>query len=475
MPILNKKCQHKADQEEIKKVEHYRKQASGKDFPLVNGKRCLLIEQLQHDFLLFDFDLLCSPSSVNEAAGFCRSVQNTPIGACGQSARLCAAGAGRYDRAMPSDPPPRFHYRLGLNQPIGSPTQKRLAEMAEAIGRETLGAFRLEVFPESRLGPDPQMLADLRGGALEFFVAGATLGELAPTSALPLLPFAFADSKAVFAALDGGLGERIRGELAQNGVHAFRHCLQNGFHHLTTSTRPIQTAGDLAGVKIRSPGGAIARDFFATFGAEAGYVPFNQMYDALKERRFDGQSDPLGVVLSLKLYEVQSHLSLTGHWWSGFTLHRQCRRLGRAAGGDSAGRRGQCREVRIAAAPGHRGDQRRRGRGAGAPRHDRQHRRHRQLSQLARPVLRALARARRPRRVAAARNLCRRGRGLEVSFAGRRCFSLSAPGGGEGWGEVGETTAPAGAHLTLPSLRDGPLPLPPKGGEGSVRRRQQDA
>jgi tripartite ATP-independent transporter DctP family solute receptor len=221
---------------------------------------------------------------------------------------------------MSTQPAPSFHYRLGLNQPIGSPTQLRLAEMAEAVGRETDGGFRLDVFPESRLGPDPEMLADMRAGALEFFVAGATLGDLAPTSALPLLPFAFDDSKAVFAALDGALGDRIRGELAQHGVHAFRHCLQNGFHHLTTSTRPIHTAADLAGVKIRSPGGEIARDFFAAFGAEAGYVPFNQMYGALQGRGFDGQSDPLGVVLSLKLYEVQTYLSLTRHWWSGFTL-----------------------------------------------------------------------------------------------------------------------------------------------------------
>lgn len=239
---------------------------------------------------------------------------------CRQPVRLSEGAAVDYDRSMTTEHPPRFHYRLGLNQPIGSPTQKRLAEMAEAVGRDTDGAFRLDVFPESQLGPDPQMLADMREGALEFFVAGATLGGLAPTSALPLLPFAFADSAAVFAALDGALGDRIRGELAQNGIHAFRHCLQNGFHHLTTSTRPIHTAADLVGVRIRSPGGEIARDFFETFGAEAGYVPFNQMYDALKERRFDGQSDPLGVVLSLKLYEVQSQLSLTRHWWSGFTL-----------------------------------------------------------------------------------------------------------------------------------------------------------
>jgi tripartite ATP-independent transporter DctP family solute receptor len=234
--------------------------------------------------------------------------------------QLSATAAVDYHQLMSIDKTPGFHYRLGLNQPAASPTVRRITEMAEAIRRETDGEFLIEVFPESRLGPDPKMFADMRSGALEFFMAGATLGEVAPTSALPLLPFAFRDSKAVFAALDGALGDQIRGELAQNGIHAFRHCLQNGFHHLTTSTRPIHTAADLAGLKIRSPGGAIARDFFEAFGAEAGYVPFSQMYNALKACEFDGQSDPLGVVLSLRLYEVQTYLSLTAHWWSGFTL-----------------------------------------------------------------------------------------------------------------------------------------------------------
>jgi hypothetical protein len=50
-----------------------------------------------------------------------------------------------------------------------------------------------------------------------------------------------------------------------------------------------------------------------------------------------------------------------------------------------------------------------------------------------------------------------------------KAHSLSAPGGGEGWGEVGDSTAPADTHLTLPLLRNGPLPLPLKGGEGNRR------
>jgi TRAP-type transport system periplasmic protein len=221
---------------------------------------------------------------------------------------------------MPDRAGRAFRYKLGLNQPAESATAKRMAEMAEAIERETDGGFVLEVHPESRLGPDPEMFANVQKGALEFYLSGATLGGVAPSSALPLLPFAFASSKSVFAALDGELGGVIRGELQRAGLHAFRHSLQNGFHHVTTSTRPIQTAADFQGLKIRTPGGAMAADFFQTLRAEAGMVPFSEMYQALKEKCFHGQSDPLGVVQSLRLDEVQTYLSLTGHWWSGFTL-----------------------------------------------------------------------------------------------------------------------------------------------------------
>jgi very-short-patch-repair endonuclease len=53
---------------------------------------------------------------------------------------------------------------------------------------------------------------------------------------------------------------------------------------------------------------------------------------------------------------------------------------------------------------------------------------------------------------------------LEMIF---RELSLSAPRGGEGRGEVGDSRAPAGARLTLPVAdATGPLPLPPKGRRG---------
>jgi Bacterial extracellular solute-binding protein, family 7 len=98
---------------------------------------------------------------------------------------------------MPDRAGRTFRYKLGLNQPAESPTAKRMAEMAEAIERETDSGFVLDVHPESRLGPDPQMFTDLQKGTLEFYLSGATLGGVAPSSALPLLPFAFKSSKSV--------------------------------------------------------------------------------------------------------------------------------------------------------------------------------------------------------------------------------------------------------------------------------------
>ena len=56
----------------------------------------------------------------------------------------------------------------------------------------------------------------------------------------------------------------------------------------------------------------------------------------------------------------------------------------------------------------------------------------------------------------------------------RRQFSLSAPGGGEGRGEVAAALTFDDSHLTLPvAYATGPLPLPPAGGEGDwITRRQ---
>ena len=215
---------------------------------------------------------------------------------------------------------PEFKYRLGLSQPLTSPNFKRLQEMAAAVQAESNGRMLIELHGAGALGSDPAMLTMLQKNEMEMYLAGNVFGPLVPTMELPGLPFTFKSPADVFAALDAELGEYIRGEMLAKGIYAFRRWFDNGFHHLTARTKPIRSADDLIGLKIRTPVQTMTVDFFETLGAKPMRFPLSQLYEVLKNQTADAQTDPLGLTLLMKLYEVQTYLSLTNHWWSGFTL-----------------------------------------------------------------------------------------------------------------------------------------------------------
>jgi TRAP-type transport system periplasmic protein len=213
-----------------------------------------------------------------------------------------------------------IRWRLGSSQPLDSPNVIRLKEMAERIRAETSGGLNIEVFGAGALGSDSAMLSMLQKNELEMYMAGNVLGPLVPVTEMPGLPFTFTNSDDVFAALDAELGDYIRAELLGKGIYQFRYGWDNGFHHLTTSTKPIRTVDDLAGMTIRTPVQKMTVDFFETLGAKPKTFTLNRLYEVLKDKTCDGQTDPLGLIILMKLYEVQTYLSLTNHWWSGFTL-----------------------------------------------------------------------------------------------------------------------------------------------------------
>jgi TRAP-type transport system periplasmic protein len=213
-----------------------------------------------------------------------------------------------------------FRYRLGLSQPLDSPNFLRLKEMAESVRAESNGRMQIDVMGAGALGSDSVMLAMMQKNELEMYLGGNVFGPVVPTMELPGLPFTFKTPADVFAALDGELGEYIRGQMLAKGIYTFRHWLDNGFHQLTTRTKPINTVEDLAGMAIRTPVQTMTVDFFETLGAKPMRFPLSQLYEVLKNKTTDGQTDPLGLILLMKLYEVQTYLSITNHWWSGFTL-----------------------------------------------------------------------------------------------------------------------------------------------------------
>ncbi|MDR3494939.1 MAG: TRAP transporter substrate-binding protein [Ancalomicrobiaceae bacterium] len=215
-----------------------------------------------------------------------------------------------------------FTYKFANNLPLTHPLNVRALEAANAIKTETGGRFDLQVFPSSQLGSDTDTLGQIRSGAVDFFtLSGLILSTFVPAASINGIGFAWNDYATVWKAMDGDLGAFIRGEIAKTGViFALDKIWDNGFRHVTTSTKPINTPDDLVNLKIRVPASPLWTSMFKAFGAAPTTVNFNETYSALQSKVVDAEENPLAVIAAAKLYEVQSYCSLTNHMWDGFWL-----------------------------------------------------------------------------------------------------------------------------------------------------------
>jgi tripartite ATP-independent transporter DctP family solute receptor len=166
------------------------------------------------------------------------------------------------------------------------------------------------------------VLAQVRSGAIDVLaLSGVVLSTLVPASAISGLAFAFKDYAAVWRAMDGDLGRFIRSEIDKTGsIFAFEKAWDNGYRQVTSSTHAVDGPADLAGMRIRVPPSPMWVSLFKALGASPASINANELYSSLQTRIVDAQENPLAVVSTLKLYEVQKYCAITNHMWDGFWL-----------------------------------------------------------------------------------------------------------------------------------------------------------
>jgi tripartite ATP-independent transporter DctP family solute receptor len=214
-----------------------------------------------------------------------------------------------------------FKYKYANNLPVSHPMNIRAREAADKIKQETGGRVEIEIFPNNQLGSDTDVLSQVRSGAVEFFtLSGLILSTLVPAASINGVGFAFPDYNAVWRAMDGPLGAYVRGQIGKAGLVVMDKIWDNGFRQITSSTRPINTPEDLRNFKIRVPVSPLWTSLFQAFGAAPTSINFSEVYSALQTRVVDGQENPLAIISTAKLYEVQKYCSLTNHMWDGFWM-----------------------------------------------------------------------------------------------------------------------------------------------------------
>ncbi len=223
-----------------------------------------------------------------------------------------------------------FSYKLANNTPATHPLTLRMQEAADRILAGTGGRLELRVFPNSQLGSDTDTLSQVRSGAVEFFsLSGLILSTLVPAASINGVGFAFKSYDQVWPAMDGKLGAYVRSEIGKRGLHAFERPFDNGFRQITSSSKAIKSADDLKGFKIRVPVSPLWTSMFQALGASPASINFSEVYSALQTKIVDGQENPLSLIETAKLYEVQKYCSLTNHMWDGFWLLGNKRALDR--------------------------------------------------------------------------------------------------------------------------------------------------
>ena len=219
---------------------------------------------------------------------------------------------------------PAFSGRQFHNQPEASHIHGFLVALWDGVREETSGRVDIRVCARNDdiSGSDPAALRMLVDGELEFLtLMGGILGQVVPVAEIQGVPFAFTGTDQVFATVDGPLGDYLNREMLAKGIYAVPGaCFENGFRQIYGRDKPVRSAADLEGYRMRIPDGRMFEEVFSALGATPVVVNIKDLYSSLATGLVDGQENALVVHEVNRLYEVTRYLSVTNHMWSGFNL-----------------------------------------------------------------------------------------------------------------------------------------------------------
>ena len=205
--------------------------------------------------------------------------------------------------------------RLGLVTTPGTAQYVCAEKFQQLVAERSHGELAVKIFHSGSLGSETDILQQVQLGAVDMAII--TLGPFdtfVPEVKVVSFPFLFKSYEQVDAVLDGPVGQEVLDSLKRAGFKGLAFS-ENGFRNLTNDTRPVHAAADVHGLKIRVMESALHKELWKTLGANPTPMAW-PIYSELQQGTIDGQENPLSVIWTYKLYEVQKYLSLTGHVYS---------------------------------------------------------------------------------------------------------------------------------------------------------------
>ncbi|SDO35202.1 tripartite ATP-independent transporter solute receptor, DctP family [Lutimaribacter pacificus] len=206
----------------------------------------------------------------------------------------------------------KIGYALAPDSHYGVAAQK----LEEVVLAETGDQFAFRHFPSSGLGGEREVIEGLQIGTVEAtIVSSGTLANFVSDTGVFDIPFLFRDLTHARTVLDGPIGQEILAKFDDVGLHALAWGEQ-GFRHITNNRNAIEHPQDVQGLKIRTMENPVHLAAFEAMGAAPTPMAWPEVVSSLQQGVIDGQENPLSVIVSVKLNEVQKYLTLSGHVYS---------------------------------------------------------------------------------------------------------------------------------------------------------------
>lgn len=197
--------------------------------------------------------------------------------------------------------------------PSDHPTVRAVEFMGEVVRERTQGRLTISRRAENDQDSDSFILGQVRNGSLD--MARVNLNALnvsVPGSVVPTLPFLFKSTEHMRHTLDGSVGDEILAALERQGLIGL--CFYDGgMRSFYSRSKPIRSAADLKGLKVRVQRGDSSAIFLRALGAEPVTMPMAQVKMALQTGVIDAADGDWGSYVARDHHTIAPFYSLTQH------------------------------------------------------------------------------------------------------------------------------------------------------------------
>ncbi|MFW3615438.1 TRAP transporter substrate-binding protein [Billgrantia antri] len=215
--------------------------------------------------------------------------------------------------------------RMGIGLAESSPQYLSVQYFADILDQRTEGRISVDIFPNSQLGDDVQMMEMLQTGSLDMtYPSSSPATTYVEELAVFDLPFLLPNRDAAVAVMQSDTAQEMLDAFDGTGIKALAFS-ENGYRQLSNSVRAVETPEDVGGMDvggltIRTMENPVHLSIWETLGANPTPMAFGELFSAMEQGVVDGQENPWSTILTSNFHEVQDYGSETRHVYTPFIL-----------------------------------------------------------------------------------------------------------------------------------------------------------